>query len=248
MSNDASTLVQDLNGLPFVRPIVRQIIEELFQSQAQWKSTDLTDRVIQIHRERGGISPTNSSSVIKRVLQCLRDEGIIIAPGQGWWRRVTSSISANDSPSHELTQIPPTNAVEDEEPIEVLIKAEKELGSGDECVYLYFNPNDRKLAELEGREVWECKIGRTGSNDAVNRILNQGIRTALSRTPLIGLVVRTDDSIALESILHASLRLAGAEVPDSPGTEWFLTSPRRIEAWYEAHQQAMSAITVITDP
>ena len=41
--------------------------------------------------------------------------------------------------------------------------------------------NDRRLAELEGRDVWECKIGRTSSRDAIQRILGQGIRTALSR-------------------------------------------------------------------
>lgn len=27
-----------------------------------------------------------------------------------------------------------------------------------ECVYLYFNPNDRRLAELEGRDVWHARL------------------------------------------------------------------------------------------
>lgn len=108
------------------------------------------------------------------------------------------------------------DAIDDFEPV---IRPDKEVGAGPECVYLYFNPNDRRLAELEGRDVWECKIGRTGSRDAIQRILGQGIRTALSRLPTVGLVLRTDDSGALESALHSSLRLVGAEVPDSPGNE-----------------------------
>ena len=68
-------------------------------------------------------------------------------------------------------------------------------------------------------------------------------RTALSRLPTIGLVLRAEDSAALESALHSSLRLVGAEVPDSPGNEWFITSPARIEAWYESFQNALAAIS-----
>ena len=130
-------------------------------------------------------------------------------------------------------------AINDFDPI---IRPDKEVGAGSECVYLYFNPNDRRLAELEGRDVWECKIGRTGSRDAIQRILGQGIRTALSRLPTVGLVLRAEDSAALESALHSSLRLVGAEVPDSPGNEWFITSPARVEAWYESFQNSLAAI------
>jgi hypothetical protein len=125
---------------------------------------------------------------------------------------------------------------------EPTIRTEKEVGVGAECVYLYFYPNDRRLAELEGRDAWECKIGRTASGDAINRIFGQGIRTALSRLPIVGLVVRTDDSSALENALHSSLRLVGAEVPDSPGNEWFLTSPARVEAWYAVFQTSLGEI------
>jgi hypothetical protein len=107
---------------------------------------------------------------------------------------------------------------------------------------LYFNPNDRRLAELEGRDVWECKIGRTGSRDAIQRILGQGIRTALSRLPTVGLILRTEDSAVLESAMYSSLRLVSAEVTDSPGNEWFVTSPTRVEAWYASFQNALAAI------
>ena len=126
--------------------------------------------------------------------------------------------------------------------IEPAIRPEKEIGNGLECVYLYFNPNDRRLAELEGRDVWECKIGRTSSRDAMQRIWGQGIRTSLSHLPTVGLVFRTDDSSALENALHSSLRLVGAEVPDSPGNEWFITSPARVEAWYESFQSTLATL------
>jgi hypothetical protein len=47
---------------------------------------------------------------------------------------------------------------------------------------------------------------------------------------------------ALENALHSSLRLVGAEVPPSPGNEWFITSPARVEAWHQSFQNALATI------
>jgi hypothetical protein len=225
---------------PFVRPVVRQIIEGLFREQSQWKSGDLVDRVVQSHRARGGSVVPNPNFTIRRVLQDLRNDGLVIAPGHGWWRW-TGSSADGPIPEEQATDTTASvdDAINDFEPIN---RPDKEVGAGSECVYLYFNPNDRRLAELEGRDVWECKIGRTGSRDAIQRILGQGIRTALSPLPSVGLVLRAEDSAALESALHSSLRPVGAEVPDSPGNEWFITSPTRVEAWYESFQNSLVAI------
>ena len=228
-------------ALPFVRPVVRQIIEGLFLEQSQWKSGDLVDRVVQSYRERGGSVVPNPSFTIRRVLCDLRDDGLLIVPGHGWWRWTGSSPDGPPIPEEQATDTIASvdEAINDIEPI---IRVNKEVGAGPECVYLYFNPNDRRLAELEGRDVWECKIGRTHSRDAIQRILGQGIRTSLSRLPTVGLVLRTKDSTALEHALHSSLRLVGAEVPDSPGNEWFMTSAARVEAWYASYQYALAAI------
>ena len=240
MSSEGGTPSKEPAALPFVRPVVRQIIEGLFREQSQWKSGDLVDRVVQSHRGRGGPVVVNPSFTIRRVLQNLRNDGLVIAPGHGWWRWTGSSP---DGPVTE-EQATDTTALDDEgiNDFEPIIRPDKEVGAGPECAYLYFNPNDRRLAELEDRDVWECKIGRTSSRDAIQRILGQGIRTALSRLPTVGLVLRTEDSAALESALHSSLRLVGTEVPDSPGNEWFVTSPARVESWYERFQNALSAI------
>ena len=87
--------------------------------------------------------------------------------------RVGSSLDGpipDEQPSDTTASV--DDAINDFEPI---VRPDKEVGAGCECVYLYFNPNDRRLAELEGGDVWECKIGRTGSRDAIQRILGQGI-------------------------------------------------------------------------
>jgi hypothetical protein len=226
-------------GLPFVRPVVRQLTEELLRDQSQWKTAALVERIVQLHRTRGGGPVKNPAMMVRRVLQDLRAEGAVIAPGHGWWRWTVgltdSETAANSSPNLD-TSASMEGVVEDIE-LERSVQIEKEVGAGSECVYLYFNPNDRRLAELEGRDTWECKIGRTGTGDAIARVLGQGITTALSRLPTVGLILRTDDSAALERALHSALRLAGATVPESPGSEWFRTSPTRVEAWFAGFQE-----------
>jgi hypothetical protein len=56
MSSEGGTPSKEPAALPFVRPVVRQIIEGLFREQSQWKSGDLVDRVVQSHRGRGALS------------------------------------------------------------------------------------------------------------------------------------------------------------------------------------------------
>lgn len=231
--------VQEPSALPFVRPVVRNIIEGLFREKPQWKSSELVDHVVEAHRKSGGSLVPNPAFTIRRVLQDLRGDGLVTAPGHGWWRWTGVLPVADQDVTGTIASSDEAEAADELEP---LIRPDKQVGSGSECVYLYFNPNDRRLAELEGRDVWECKIGRTHSSDVTQRILGQGVRTALSRLPTVGLVIRTEDSIALENALHSSLRLVNAEVPDSPGNEWFVTSPARVEAWYAGFQKALGAI------
>ena len=238
MNSDPDKPAGQATGQPFARPIVRQIIEELFRTQSTWKTGALVDRVVQLHRQRGGFAVSNPDFTIKRALQDLREDGLLTSPGHGWWSLTNASPEGSSISEEPVTKtiVSPDEAIDD---FERTLRPEKEIGAGTECVYLYFNPNDRELAEHRGRNIWECKIGRTSSCDAIPRILGQGVRTALSRSPTIGLVIRTDNSAALENALHSTLRLIGAEVPDSPGNEWFVTSPSRVEAWYVSFQNAL---------
>jgi len=107
------------------------------------------------------------------------------------------------------------------------MRIEKEIGDGEDYVYVYYNPNDKKLALLEGRERWECKIGFS-STDPIQRIIDQGIQTSISQEPIIGLLVRTENGYYTEAMLHKCLyqykiRASGV------GDEWFMTSPNEVE-------------------
>src|SRR5258708_5913580 len=59
MNSDTDNSAGQKPGLPFTGPVVRQIVEELFQKQVQWKTSDLFEQVIRLHKERGGIVSPN---------------------------------------------------------------------------------------------------------------------------------------------------------------------------------------------
>jgi len=104
------------------------------------------------------------------------------------------------------------------------------VGQGDGFVYVYYLPAYAAMAASEGKKTWPCKVGRS-SRDPVLRIMSQA-RTALPERPEIALVMRTNDSSALESALHSILRLRGRWRFDSPGSEWFDTSPDEVLSIY----------------
>ena len=105
---------------------------------------------------------------------------------------------------------------------------EKEIGTGTDCVYVYYNPNDKKLALMEGNDRWECKIGFS-STDPVKRIQSQGYQTSMAREPIIGLVIRTANGYYAESFIHKHLYSYRVPVKVG-GDEWFLTSPAEVES------------------
>jgi hypothetical protein len=231
------TTDSDSRDVPLMPSVARRIMEELFQIKSQWRRADLAAEVERIHLERGGLRGSqDSQSIAKKALSVLEEDGKVDSPAYGQWRWIPAAVSGGSVDRAE-TAAPVASVTEREDLI-----IDKQLGEGPETVYLYFNPNDKKLAQLEGRDTWECKIGRTATGDPRMRVLEQGVRTALSRTPEIGLVLRTQDANALETALHASLRILEAQVEDSPGSEWFMTSPAHIESWYSAFQEALGKL------
>ena len=225
--------------VPLTPNVARHLAEELFQRQPLWKRDALVAEVQRLHAERGGLpGKQDPFAVVKKALSTLQEDGLVMKHHYGhWrWRDGGSAISNAEIPDESDADLEESS--DEDEPT----TTEKILGAGPECIYLYFNPNDRKLAQLEGRKVWECKIGRTASMDSGYRILSQGAKTALSHPPIIGLVIRTTDSFALEKALHASLRLMDAQVADSPGVEWFMTSPALVEAWYASFRATLQVL------
>ena len=92
-------------------------------------------------------------------------------------------------------------------------------------------PLYRKISEQNNQTFWQCKIGRT-DGDPLQRILAQAA-TALPERPHVAVVIKTNLSSYLETAIHAVLTLRGKKIDDSPGAEWFLTSPDEILEIYD---------------
>ena len=239
------TKVTDIrNNLPLMPSNARRIIEELFERQHQWTRNQLISEVKRIHAERGGIDGNQDpSNVVTKALGYLQEDGKVRNTTYGYWER--NANDATEVVEHIPSAAPQNPLIQAGKHTDDAPLAEKEIGTGAEKIYVYFNPNDRKLASFEKRTVWECKVGST-IIEVDTRIKAQGTRTALSREPVIGLVIKTDDCKALEKALHNSLRLIDALVPDRGksrvGDDWFYTSPEYIEKWFAGFQECLQQL------
>lgn len=235
--------------IPWQRPRVREIAERLFLAQPQWRTRDLIREAYSWHIENGGMEIRSPDHTMRRVLDDLREEERIISVSHGYWcwndigDQISSSSSLN-AVSNEPDVLPPIEDSGTNPEIDkgTVLCPEIELGNGSECVYVYYNENDKRLAKLENRKAWECKVGRTSDSTVTHRILHQGINTALSRTPTVGLVIHTEDSSLLERALHCTLRMAGADYDEAIGAEWFITSPQAIKEWYTHQLNGIDAL------
>lgn len=110
---------------------------------------------------------------------------------------------------------------------------EKEVGDGEQSLYVYYYENDKKLAQATSRVAWECKVGYTASS-IDKRIYEQDVETSRHSYPTIGLVVKTRFAHLLEINIHRELKKRGKKIENSPGFEWFSTSPDEVFEMYES--------------
>jgi len=207
--------------VPLTPAIATKLIQELFASRTVERHI-IVDAVVRVHKERGGIDgkAKDTPRMVKKALAMMEKHGLASNPSFGHWR--INPLIAN-FPT-EQTQFEPERTVEQ---ITVAPIAERVIGDGEQSVYLYYFESYRRLAELEGKLEFQCKIGRS-ERDPLLRVLSQA-STALPEYPKIALLLKTDDGASLETAIHSILCLRGKEVDDSPGTEWFLTSPSEVE-------------------
>ena len=236
--NGTSTM-NDYSQIPLMPSNAKPLVLEALEKKGPVKKASLDSVVDMLHRNRGGIPGVQSIKlVVKKALQELEKDGEVENVGYGIWKHAGSE-NIESSQESVITE-KSTTLVNIEEKTGITPK--KIIGTGAECVYVYYNPNDHELAKVKNLKKWECKIGRCASENPIPRILEQGVKTALSRLPEIGLIIRTDDSSLLEKALHASLDFIEEDYFDSVGNEWFITSPEHIEKWYEAYTISIATL------
>lgn len=216
------------SGLPLSPAIAEELILERFSGQVTARQT-IVEEVNRLHIDRGGkpAEAVDLGSLVKRALKKLLDSGSAENPSQGYWRIGPEA----SEPEDDASDSPPVSA---QVPLEALPAADVVLGregGGKGAVYLYYLPAYRLQSEAENATVWPCKIGRT-DRDPLARILSQAA-TALPEKPHVALIVYTEHPLALEDAIHGVLTLRGRKVDDSPGKEWFLTSPEEVRTLVE---------------
>ena len=198
-----------------------KLITELFAGQTVQRQ-EIMRIVDETHRERGGRpSRARFHHPVTLALPKMKRRGHAENPRQGVWF-IPSSSQEDESVDDESLNSE-----------EVNLDSERTVGSGENSVYLYYFPAYKRLAELQGEQVWPCKIGKT-RYDAISRISSQ-TRTALPEYPKIGLIIKTDKVRLMETTIQNIMKLQGKQKSDAPGTEWFITSPSEVEQVYESN-------------
>lgn len=207
-------------GQPLTPAIATELIQELFAGRIAERHK-IVDFVVHTHRTRGGLDSRakDTPRVVKKALSTLEQTGLAANPSFGQWK-----IAAPNGQAFPTENTPPAF---DEDTLVIPPVADIIVGEGEDSVYLYYFESYRRLAVLDGKQYFQCKIGRT-ERDPLLRVLSQS-STALPEYPKIARLFRTADGSALEAAIHAILSLRGKELEDSPGSEWFLTSPDDVD-------------------
>ncbi len=191
----------------------------IFEENKWMKREQIIPLVEKKHLELGGLPGTTKRvNTVRKALEELHKAKVVTRSQKGHYALSASAIALNFRPPKERRPLK----------FKAHLEIEKEISHGKECIYVYLNPNDRKLASLEGRPDFECKIGYSKKKDPKERVLEQ-IGTAMSRFPVIGLAVECDDAKDTESKIHKVLELAKCHYNERCGEEWFMASPAIIE-------------------
>lgn len=206
-------------GMPLTPAVIEELAVELFDGTTVRRARIIT-AVEMKHLERGGIrSKANLTSSVKKALTNLKVKGQAGSAMKGYWQIGKQPDFILPQACVEEEVAPNTQDGND-------IETDYEIGEGSESVYVYYLPVFKDQALQKGETSWACKIGRT-DHDPLTRILAQA-STALPEHPHVSVIFHTDNSRNWEVALHSILRVRGLHLNNSPGTEWFKTSPEEI--------------------
>lgn len=212
--------MRDVSGLSLTPKEFKQLLIELFDGK-QFKRKEAIDSICQYWKEQGGtVEEKDYVSVFKRACKMLENEGIY-NKGYGVW------VLKYKKETVEVFQA----SVNDNTKTYVI---DKEIGNGDSAVYIYYYDSYKELAELRNEVYFACKIGRTDT-DPIQRVYSQ-MGTCFPEKPHIALVINCENSLELETALHAVLKFKHKQMSNSPGKEWFLTNPQEVEEIYYSIQ------------
>lgn len=186
----------------------------------QFKRQYAIDLIVDYHTKHGGISHRDSYvDTFKKVTQKSAIHSSLSNVGFGSW--ILSMDDTNDT----------IEVVKDEKTSNnISFEIDEVLGEGSGTVYVYYYDVYKERAFLNGRTIWECKVGKTDRN-VLDRIFSQ-TGTAYPEYPHVALLIKCPSAREMEDALHSILKLRGKWMENAPGSEWFLTSPDEIKDLY----------------
>jgi hypothetical protein len=212
MIEDAKEDEYAYSGLPITWEIIEKLIIHFFNGRIVPRN-EINEQILEFHLSKGGkTSEGKYRASVKKALINLTKRGQASRVKSGVWK-----IHKEGAPT--IVEI------QNEEAFEKMPKHET-YGKGDFAIYLYFFPTYKQHAQLQGKNTWPCKIGKT-ERDARLRILTQ-TPTALPEKPSIEFVIKTQNSTLLETLIHSILKVHNKQMVDSRGTEWFDTNPEEV--------------------
>lgn len=208
-------------NIPLTPAVAEPLIVEILKKGNVVSRSTIINEVIELHLKKGGMkNETNLTSTIKKALSNLSSRNEIQSPTTGYWKlnsnlEVINSKIALEELEDKLSKI--ENKTDDKK---------------QSWVYVYYFPTYKKLAELEGKSIWPCKIGRTKSIP-LERIKAQ-VNTAFPETPNFE-TYRVQDSHNLEGVIHRMLSIR--KVLNGSGNEWFNTNPDEVKTIIESVEE-----------
>lgn len=204
-------------GITLSPAIAAGLIQELFTGCGPVRREQMVTAVVNRHLEQGGLPGRSAAApTVNKALQSLRAAQMVTNPSIGHWviGEQPAAKIGNERPPRDPAG---ASAASKPDPAEAY---------GAPGLYVYYYPAYRTLANMRGEGIWPCKVGRS-SVDIAGRVASQS-GTALPERPVLVLAVLTPQDRDLEAAVHATLRLRGKGMPDSPGSEWFLIDPDEV--------------------
>lgn len=184
----------------------------------QFKRGDVVKEILDFHKNNGGIAEKKEyysvfkNATRKQLKNSLRN------PGYGIWELKYKE--------EQITPFVPELSGEKGEIFDI----DEVCGRGKGSVYIYYYDIYREIATLQGKTEWPCKVGMS-NKDTIARIFSQS-GTAFPEYPHIALLIKCDSAREMERALHSILKVQGKWLKNSPGKEWFMTSPNEIKKIY----------------
>ena len=124
------------------------------------------------------------------------------------------------------------NMIESSGMWEIFPEGRRVFGIGSESVYCFYDPRDRRDAEVRGERLWPCNIGKTERTVEV-RVNEQTNQWTVG--PRIDLILKTPSGKGLEKKIHNILKILNRHLQGfkGKGREWYLVSPDEVVYLYK---------------